>query len=211
MLWIVGHFVFDGVGRGEGSPSTDLGAVEPARADDGTVDADAVDVFHDRKVCCVGFGLLRAAGFDLIEEGWPLRVCGDKEATILAGDGARRGDVTGVRRGKCRHFDGNLGRAQWCEVFLVGAEGVIVCDEDDGDRGSVDCKRDLQRSAEEVHGGRGRSVAYLPVPTAVRLALQVQARRQRPQQSASFPTIGGRDHYDNTMGIGCVLIFACHF
>ncbi len=76
MLWIVGHFVFDGVGRGEGSPSPDLGAVERARADDGTVDADAINVFHDGKVCCVGFRLLRAAGVDRIEEGRPLRVCG---------------------------------------------------------------------------------------------------------------------------------------
>jgi hypothetical protein len=33
VLWIVGHFVFDGVGRGEGSPSTDPGAVEPAWVD----------------------------------------------------------------------------------------------------------------------------------------------------------------------------------
>ncbi len=140
MLWIVGHFVFDGVGRGEGSPSTDPGAVEPARADDRTVDADAIDVFHYGKVYCVGFGLLPAVGFDRIEEGWPLRLCVDKEVTIQAGDGAGRGDVAGVRRGECWHFDGNLGRARWCEVFFVGAEGAFVCDEDDGDRRFVDCK-----------------------------------------------------------------------
>ena len=76
MLWIVGHFVVDGVGRGEGSPSTDPGAVLRARTDDGTVDADAINVFHDGKVCCVGFRLLCAACVDRIEEGWPLRVCG---------------------------------------------------------------------------------------------------------------------------------------
>jgi hypothetical protein len=85
--------------------------------------------------------LLRAADFVQIEEGQPLRMCGDKEAMILAGDGAGgQGDVAGIRQGECRHFDGNLGRAQWCEVFLVGAEGANACDEDDGDRESVDCK-----------------------------------------------------------------------
>jgi hypothetical protein len=59
VLWIVGHFVFDGVGRGKGSLSTDPGAVERARADVGTVDADAINIFHDGKVCC-GFCMLQA-------------------------------------------------------------------------------------------------------------------------------------------------------
>ena len=83
--------------------------------------------------------------------------------------------------------------------------------EDDGNRGSVDCKRDLQRSAAEVQRGRGRSVTYLSVPAAVRLALQVQARCRRPQQCAAFPTIGGRDNHYNTMGNACVLVFTCCF
>ncbi len=38
--------------------------MEQALADDGTVDADAVDIFHDGKGCCVEFGLQRPAGFD---------------------------------------------------------------------------------------------------------------------------------------------------
>ena len=77
VLWIVGHFVFDGVGRGEGSPSTDPGVVERARADDRIVDADAVHLFHNRTIYCVGFRLLCAAVFGRIDEGWPLRMCGD--------------------------------------------------------------------------------------------------------------------------------------
>ncbi len=58
VLWIVRHFVFDGVGRGEGSPSTDPGAVEPAWADDGTVDVDAM--MGRYVVLDSGFCVLRA-------------------------------------------------------------------------------------------------------------------------------------------------------
>ncbi len=42
--------------------------MEQAWADDGTVDVYALDVFHNWKICCVGFGLLRAAGFEWIME-----------------------------------------------------------------------------------------------------------------------------------------------
>jgi hypothetical protein len=83
VLWIVGHFVFDGVGRGEGSPSTDPGAVERARADDGIVDADAVHLFHNRTICCVGFGHLCAAVFGRIEEGWPLNDTGRRWCRVM--------------------------------------------------------------------------------------------------------------------------------
>ena len=69
------HFVFDGVGRGEGSPSTDPGVVE--RANDGIVDADAVHLFHNMTICCVGFGLLCVVIFGRIEEGQPFHMCGD--------------------------------------------------------------------------------------------------------------------------------------
>jgi hypothetical protein len=75
LLWIVGHFVFNGVGRGEGSPSTDQGAVQRARENDRAVDADACVVFHDGTIRCVGFGLLCVAGIDRAEEGRRLFAC----------------------------------------------------------------------------------------------------------------------------------------
>ncbi len=62
MLRIVGHPFHDGDGCGKGPSSSDHGEMERVGDDDGTIDADVVELLLDGTVCCPRLRLLRFEG-----------------------------------------------------------------------------------------------------------------------------------------------------
>ncbi len=62
MLRIVGHSFLDGDGRGNGQSSSDHREMERFGEDDGTIDADVVELLLDRTICCPRLWLLRFKG-----------------------------------------------------------------------------------------------------------------------------------------------------